>query len=224
MYGDRMCRGKGLGHWTDGLVESRAVPVGRKDRLKSRGIGFLYRLTSETGGTLYLPKSIDELPDVYRHILFTLRNQYLIEYYAGSFPYEGVLERQFRIAQRVMTGRQGKLLFLPGFPAPERAVPMFRKIVENAPNWKKAPEAQYLVGVILEGNGEYAEAIAQLKECCAVDPEDHGAKYNLGVAYELTGKLEEAKKCYIAAYLMDDKDYYLASLDRVKSRLAAVGK
>jgi len=129
--------------------------------------------------------------------------QYLIEFYTGSFPYQGVLERQFRIAHQVMTGRQGKLIFLRGFEAPERAIPMFRKIVENAPSWKKAAEAQYLVGVILEGDHEYAEAVVAYERAMTRYPESEFAsegEFRRAVSlYKLADKRpRDEKSCRVA--------------------------
>lgn len=129
--------------------------------------------------------------------------QYLIEYFAGDFPYEGVLDRQFRIANEVMTGKQAKFFIFPGFDAPERAVPMFRRIVENAPSWKKAAEAQYLVGVILEGNKEYSEAILAYEKVMAGYPKsDYApeAEFRRSVAlYELANKQPRDEKSCRAA-------------------------
>jgi tetratricopeptide (TPR) repeat protein len=80
--------------------------------------------------------------------------QYLIDYFAGEFAYEAVLERQFVIAQRLMTERV-RLLYIPLFRAPERALPLFEQIVKNAPAWTRAPKAQFLVGAIHEQGRDY---------------------------------------------------------------------
>jgi outer membrane protein assembly factor BamD (BamD/ComL family) len=42
--------------------------------------------------------------------------------------------------------------------APERALPMFEKIVENAPSWKRSAEAEFNVGMINEEMKEYEAA------------------------------------------------------------------
>jgi outer membrane protein assembly factor BamD (BamD/ComL family) len=76
--------------------------------------------------------------------------QYLIDHYAGHFDYLFIVERQFMIANYMMTARRGKVLFLPGFAAPERALPMLEKILENAPSWEKAAHAQFNIGLIHE--------------------------------------------------------------------------
>ncbi|MFC2173821.1 VWA domain-containing protein, partial [Acidobacteriota bacterium] len=81
MYGSRMTNGTGERHWAQGYCRYRQMPEHWMDKLATRGIDFLRQLTSETGGMLYVPKFFDELPDVYNHILFELKNQYLLEYY-----------------------------------------------------------------------------------------------------------------------------------------------
>jgi len=84
--------------------------------------------------------------------------QYLIDRYTGQFDYHAVLDKQFGIANHLMTTRRGKFLFFPGFEAPERALPFFEKIIDNAPSWDKAPLAQFYIGQIHEKSGDWAEA------------------------------------------------------------------
>ena len=85
--------------------------------------------------------------------------QVLMDKYQSDFPYEEVLDRQFAIASKLMTTRKGEFLFLPGFEAPERAVPLFEKIVRNGPRWERAAEAQYMVGRANELSMEYESAV-----------------------------------------------------------------
>ncbi|OGV42427.1 MAG: hypothetical protein A2X46_11230 [Lentisphaerae bacterium GWF2_57_35] len=85
--------------------------------------------------------------------------QYLIEHYTGAFPFDDVLQRQFNIAFHLMTTKKGKFFLFPGFSAPERGVPLFEKIVANAPEWTRAPEAQYLIGQAYELSGQYELAV-----------------------------------------------------------------
>ncbi len=72
--------------------------------------------------------------------------QDLMDRFAGAFPYDEVLARQFEIAKDEMSRRRGKWLLFGGWKAPERAIPMFEKIVQNGPQWANAAEAQYLMG------------------------------------------------------------------------------
>ncbi|MFN2352375.1 MAG: tol-pal system YbgF family protein, partial [Kiritimatiellia bacterium] len=64
--------------------------------------------------------------------------QYLLDTYAGFFPYEKVLEEQYAIADRVATRRK-RLLFIP-YQDEAEAVPMFEQLLINAPRWPRAPE------------------------------------------------------------------------------------
>jgi len=85
--------------------------------------------------------------------------QYLIDHFAGLFPFEEALDHQFRIANTVMTQRHGRFLF-GGFTAPERALPLFEQIVKNGPQWKNTPRTQFDIGLIHEENKDYDKAIA----------------------------------------------------------------
>ena len=76
--------------------------------------------------------------------------QDLMEANAGGFPYDEVLQRQFDIAKEVMNRRRGRVLIFGGFKAPERAVPLFEKVVMNGPRAPFAAEAQFLVGQAYE--------------------------------------------------------------------------
>ena len=85
--------------------------------------------------------------------------QYLVDNFAGQFPYEEALDKQFRVANYLMTARRMKFLFIPGFRIQEQALPLFEKIVKNGPNWKSSVEAQFNIGVINEELGNHDEAI-----------------------------------------------------------------
>jgi len=85
--------------------------------------------------------------------------QYLVKFYAGQFDYDSVLGQQMKIANHMMTMRRAKFLFFPGFLAPERALPFYGQILVNGPTWKRAPEAQFNVGLINEDIGDLDEAI-----------------------------------------------------------------
>ena len=85
--------------------------------------------------------------------------QHLVDHYTGRFEFNDVLDRQMQIAKAYMERKKGKILFLPGFDAPERAIPMFEKIVASAPEGKHTAEAYFLIGAAHERNYEYEEAI-----------------------------------------------------------------
>lgn len=85
--------------------------------------------------------------------------QYLFDYYPGQFDYQKALERQFKIANYLMTTPKGAFLFFRGFDAPERALPLFESILRNAPEWERAPLTQLNIGIIHEKNEEEDEAV-----------------------------------------------------------------
>lgn len=85
--------------------------------------------------------------------------QLLVDFYAGQFNYNEILDRQYKLAVDVMNKKKAAWFF-GGFTAPERAVPMLEKIMENAPNWKHAPNMQYLVGRAYEDSKQHPEAVA----------------------------------------------------------------
>lgn len=84
--------------------------------------------------------------------------QHLFDRYPSTFPVEEVLERQFDIAVEVMNAKKFKLIF-GGLSDPEEAVPLFGKIVDNAPEWERAANAQYLIGRAYERAGKDELAI-----------------------------------------------------------------
>ncbi|MDR0993643.1 MAG: hypothetical protein LBN38_03630 [Verrucomicrobiota bacterium] len=85
--------------------------------------------------------------------------QYLLDHYIGRFDFKNVMESQRRIAREVMEAKRGKFLFLPGFSAPERAIPLLEKIVQSAPEDAGTPEDYYLIGVANDRIYEYEKAI-----------------------------------------------------------------
>lgn len=84
--------------------------------------------------------------------------QRLFDRYPGSFPVEEVLDRQFDIAIGVMNARKLRFIF-GGLSDPQAAVPLFEKIVANAPEWERAANAQYLIGRAYDMAGKEELAI-----------------------------------------------------------------
>ncbi|MFA5688813.1 MAG: LPS assembly protein LptD [Kiritimatiellales bacterium] len=82
----------------------------------------------------------------------------IAQYYTGIKNYDGVLERQFDIAQHEQERKRMRWLF-GGFRAPERAVPFYESILKNAPQWDRAPEVQYRIGQAYQRNEEYEMAV-----------------------------------------------------------------
>lgn len=111
---------------------------------------------------------------------------YLMDQYAGSFPHEQVLDQMYKVALQFKEKRKGKFLILPGFRAPERAVPMLQEIIKYGPRWEKAPEAQYLIGQIYDENRNYEDAILAYSELMHRYPESPFAeRAAFGKGYDL---------------------------------------
>jgi outer membrane protein assembly factor BamD (BamD/ComL family) len=85
--------------------------------------------------------------------------QYLVKFYAGQFEYDDVLEQQMKIANYLMTTPTSHFLFFIAFAAPEKAIPYYEQILENGPKWKRAPEAQFNIGLISEEIDDLESAI-----------------------------------------------------------------
>ncbi len=66
--------------------------------------------------------------------------------FTAGYNYDDVVKRQFDIAREVMQRKRGGFFFFGGFQAPERAVPLFEKVLQNAPRAPFAAEAAYLIG------------------------------------------------------------------------------
>ncbi len=103
----------------------------------------------------------------YAKVLFDLRKytksfdefQYLVEQFAGRFAHDEAIRHQYQIANHVMNVRHGKLLLFEGFSDPEQALPLFEKLVVNAPNWPEAAKVRLTIGIIHEEAKDYEEAV-----------------------------------------------------------------
>lgn len=85
--------------------------------------------------------------------------QYMVDHYNGQFEFGELIGIQHRLAHQVMESRVGHFLFIPGFRAPEKAIPLYEKIAENAPEDPRTAEALVNIGKANEFNYEYDKAI-----------------------------------------------------------------
>ncbi|MFT5241136.1 MAG: outer membrane protein assembly factor BamD [Candidatus Promineifilaceae bacterium] len=86
-----------------------------------------------------------------------LEYQYIVKYFPGKVSYEEIVSEQFKIANLVRVKNETGLAMAGASTA--KTLPLYRKIVENAPNWERAPEAQFFIGAIHEERNEYPDAI-----------------------------------------------------------------
>ena len=80
------------------------------------------------------------------------------QYYTNVKDYDSILERQYTLATREMDRKRMRWLF-GGYRAPERAVPLFESIIQNAPQWERAPEMQYMIGQAYQKNDDQELAV-----------------------------------------------------------------
>jgi len=83
--------------------------------------------------------------------------QFLVEAYAGFFPYDEVMDRMYVIADTMAT-RDRYFLFVK-YKTPEEAIPMFEKLIRNGTQWKRAAELQFRIARIYEKTKQYDLAI-----------------------------------------------------------------
>lgn len=79
-------------------------------------------------------------------------------YYTGLKNYDSILENQYAVALREMQRTRMPWLF-GGYQVPERAIPYFESILKNAPQWERAAEIQYQIGVANQKDEQYRAAI-----------------------------------------------------------------
>ena len=107
--------------------------------------------------------------------------------YIASYPrgkeFDAVVERQFGIAKAFLDGERRKLFGVKTFPSMERAQKMFEEIIKTAPYSKFAPLSQFNIGMALEKQGQYPEAIAAYQLAVDKYPNDDvaaDAQYQIG--------------------------------------------
>lgn len=83
--------------------------------------------------------------------------QFLVEAYAGFFPYDEVMDRMYTIADGIAT-RDRYFLFVK-FKSPEDAIPLFEKLIRNGTQWKRASELQFRIARIYEKTKQYDLAV-----------------------------------------------------------------
>ena len=107
--------------------------------------------------------------------------QFLIEAYAGFFPYDEVMDRMYAIADG-MAVRDHYFLFVK-FKTPEEAIPLFKKLIRNGTQWKRSAELQFRIAQIYEKIQQYdlaIEAYGTYHQRYPVSPLAEQALFNQG--------------------------------------------
>jgi outer membrane protein assembly factor BamD len=113
---------------------------------------------------------------------FTAYSKYLADYPRGK-EFDTVVEHQFGIAKDFLNGARRKVFGVKTFSSMERTQKMFEDIVKAAPYSKLAPLSQFNIGMALEKQGRYPEAIAAYQLAVDKYPNDDiaaDAQYQIG--------------------------------------------
>ncbi len=91
--------------------------------------------------------------------------QKLLEKYPKFENYDGVLKRQFEIANKYLAGKWFKLWgYIPFFPSMDRTVEMYQKIVKDGPYSDVAPRSQLNIGAAREKQVSFFNRIDPFRE------------------------------------------------------------
>lgn len=143
---------------------------------------------------------------------------YVLNYPRGE-DFDRAVEAQFKIAKLFLEGERKRVFGVPTLPSMARAQEMFEWIDKYAPFSKYAPLSQFNVGLTLEKQGKFAEAIAAYKTLITKYPSEPiaaDAQYQIAYVYwklgregsydrSATNKAREAFEDFIARYPKSEK-------------------
>jgi len=130
--------------------------------------------------------------------------QLVIDKYPFSERIQEIIEREYKIAERFMSGEKRKALGID-LPVENPAIEIFSKVVENSTYGPLAPKAQYKLGLVLKGLLRYYEAEEEFNKVVSRYPDSEwasAAKFQIascraslskGPAYD-QGAMQEAKE------------------------------
>jgi outer membrane protein assembly factor BamD (BamD/ComL family) len=85
--------------------------------------------------------------------------QYLFDHYPGAFDLDWAVAQQLAVAKAVLATHSDEGGLNALFNSPEVALPMFERIVQNAPRWAETPTVRFARGKLLEQLERYPEAV-----------------------------------------------------------------
>ncbi|MDD5130632.1 MAG: tetratricopeptide repeat protein [Candidatus Omnitrophica bacterium] len=130
--------------------------------------------------------------------------QMVIDKYPFSERIQEIIELEYKIAERFMSGEKRKALGVT-LPVDNPAIEIFAKVVENSTYGPLAPKAQYKLGLVLKGLMRYYEAEEEFNKVVSRYPDSEwsaAAKFQIascrsllskGFAYD-QGSAQEAKE------------------------------
>jgi len=155
--------------------------------------------------------------------------QMVIDKYPFSERIQEVIEREYKIAEKFMSGEKRKALGVT-LPVENPAIEIFGKIVENSTYGPLAPRAQYKLGLVLKGLLRYYEAEDEFNKVVSRYPDSEwasaakfqiascrsslskGPAYDQGAAQEAKERFEEFVKEHPDAVLSLDAEKNISSI------------
>lgn len=156
--------------------------------------------------------------------------QKLIDKYPFSERIKEVVEKEYNIADKFMSGYKRKALGMT-LPVENPAIEIFTKVVENSTYGPLAPKAQYKLGLVLKGAQRYYEAEDAFNKIVANYPDSEWAEpakfqiatcraavsrspdYDQGAAGEAKQKFEEFVREHPDAVLSQEAEINIAKLN-----------
>lgn len=155
--------------------------------------------------------------------------QKVIDKYPFSERIQEAIEREYKIAEKFMTGYKRKSMGL-ALPLENSAIEIFTKVVENSNYGPLASKAQYKLGLVLEGLGRYYEAEEAFNKVISNYPDSEwveaskfkiascrraisrGPAYDQGATKEAKDKFEEFLREHPDAVLSRDAENNIRQL------------
>lgn len=116
----------------------------------------------------YIGLSLENLENYYQAFL---AYQKTIDTYPYSKRIEEIVEKQYRIGKLFYGGRKMKILGMSILPAKDKAIEIFRAVVNNAPYGKYADAAQYKIGLCFKEKKDFAQARLEFEKLLKEYPE-----------------------------------------------------
>lgn len=156
--------------------------------------------------------------------------QKLIDKYPFSERIKDVVEKEYNIAEKFMSGYKRKA-FGVDLPVENPAIEIFAKVVENSTYGPLAPKAQYKLGLVLKGVQRYYEAEDAFNKIISNYPDSEWVEpakfqiatcraavsrspdYDQGAAGEAKQKFEEFVREHPDAVLSQEAEINIAKLN-----------
>jgi outer membrane protein assembly factor BamD len=120
--------------------------------------------------------------------------QELIEKNPNSPYFDTAIQREFEIANLFLGGERHKVWGLKIFPALDKSIEIFEKIVKTGPYSKVGPEAQFRLGLAYEKQSEYVTGVHAFEKMLELYPQHllaEEAQFQIGWAYRQEAKRAE---------------------------------